>query len=104
MTLQRNLNLLCRSTAAFEMEFFLGRISHDWQDAVTAWLILYILKRSMGRNGQLELPLSHSLQWLLVACHFHYALAVKMREMLLTHVCGLSGDDSGKILITWPPI
>lgn len=100
MTLQRNLNLLSRSTAAFERELPPGRISRDWQNAVTAWLLLYILKGSMGRNGQLELPLSHSLRWLLVACHFHYALTVKMGEILLTHVCGLSGDDSRKILIT----
>lgn len=99
MTLQRKPNSLSRSIAAFEMALPLGQISCDWQEAVTAWLGLYILKRSMGRNGQLELPLSLSLQWLLVACHFHSALAVKMGEILLTHVCGLSGDGSGKILI-----
>jgi hypothetical protein len=62
MTLQRNLNLLSRSTAAFDIVLPLGQILCDWQDAVTAWLILYILKRNMGRSGQLELPLSHSLQ------------------------------------------
>lgn len=61
----------------------LGQISCDWQEAVTAWLILYIPKQGMGRNGQLGLPLSLCLPRLLVDCHLHSALAVEMGKSCL---------------------
>lgn len=104
MMIQRNMNLVSTSTALSEMVLPLGQISGDWQEAVTAWLILFILKQSMGRNGQLGLPLSLSLLWLLVDCHFHSSPAVKMGEILLTHVTRLSGAESRKILIAQSPI
>lgn len=83
MMMQRDLNLVSRSTALSERVLPLGQISGDWQEAVTAWLTLYIPKQSMGRDGQLGMPLSLSLHRLLVDCHFHSALAVTMGESCL---------------------
>lgn len=96
MKRQRNLNLVSGSTALSEMVLPLGQISCDWQEAVTAWLMLFIVKQSMGRNGQLELPLSLSLCWLLVDCHFHSALAVKMEKSRLPMSLGEVGLTPGK--------
>lgn len=81
--MQRDLNLVSRTTALSEMVLPLGQISGDWQEAVTAGLTLYIPKQGMGRDGQLGLPLSLSLHRLLVDCHFYSALAVTMGKSCL---------------------